>query len=76
MGADGSHLRRLTDGPGDDRGPAWSPDGTMIAFSREAGASTHIWLVTVDGVQIRPLTSGPLYDVEPSWQPLPLAGGA
>ena len=34
---DGSGLRQRTDGPWDDRGPAWSPDGTRIAFSSERG---------------------------------------
>jgi hypothetical protein len=32
--ADGSGLRRITDG-GENRWPAWSPDGTRIAFVRD-----------------------------------------
>ena len=37
MNADGSHVRRLleNDGTVDDARPAWSPDGTKIAFNRE-----------------------------------------
>ena len=33
MNADGSGLRQLTDAPGEDGFPSWSPDGAMIAYS-------------------------------------------
>jgi Tol biopolymer transport system component len=33
MDADGSHIRRLTDAPGEDGWPAWSPDGSSIVFA-------------------------------------------
>jgi Tol biopolymer transport system component len=33
MHADGSGLRQLTDAPGEDGFPSWSPDGTKIAFT-------------------------------------------
>ena len=33
MQPDGTGIRRLTDGHGDDRDPRFSPDGTRIAFS-------------------------------------------
>ena len=36
MRADGTHVRRLTDSPGLDEGPEFSPDGTKIAFSSDA----------------------------------------
>ena len=33
MNIDGSNVTRLTDHPGQDGWPAWSPDGSTIAFS-------------------------------------------
>jgi Tol biopolymer transport system component len=34
MDADGSNMHPVTSGPAPDRFPAWSPDGTRIAFER------------------------------------------
>jgi Tol biopolymer transport system component len=33
MNADGTDVTRLTDAPGEDGWPAWSPDGPRIVFS-------------------------------------------
>lgn len=63
MGADGSSPTRLTldepHGPGDD-GPAVSPDGELIAFSREvvvAGSFfTDIYVMEIDGDNPEQLT--------------------
>jgi len=33
MNADGSNQLRLTDHPGDDMYPSWSPDGTRIVYA-------------------------------------------
>lgn len=55
MNADGSGLRRLTDGPFDHRAPAWSPDGRTLACCSErggdpvAGSPYRIWTVPVTG---------------------------
>ncbi|HJS26419.1 MAG TPA: hypothetical protein VJ913_04765 [Actinomycetota bacterium] len=40
MNADGSEIEQLTDLPGDETAPAWSPDGETIAFAFDDGGST------------------------------------
>ena len=50
--------------------PAWSPDGTQIAFVGQRGTSSHLYVMGVDSLQPEPLTS-PL-DVQvadPTWSP-------
>ncbi len=51
MKADGSEVRRLTDKPGYDGGPFFSPDGQAICWRRfnENGALAEIMLMNVDG---------------------------
>ncbi len=45
VNADGSGIRRLTDGAGGDTSPRWSPDGQQIAFSR----SGTLMVMNADG---------------------------
>ena len=59
MDADGRHQRVLTQ-PRDccsDTGPAWSPDGRTIAFTRENVNDNHvrIYLMDADGGHQHPL---------------------
>jgi uncharacterized repeat protein (TIGR01451 family) len=65
--ADGASPRELTGGGRLlDVDPAYSPDGTRIAFS-SCGTSCAIWLMDADGSHQRQLTSG--NDRYPSWSP-------
>jgi Tol biopolymer transport system component len=64
MNADGSGVTKLT-GTAGGNAPAWSPDGTMIAFVR-----TGIWVMHADGSQARPIRDDPTtVDQWPVWSP-------
>ena len=58
MNADGSEVRRLTDHPGYDGGPFFSPNGERICWRRfsEDGATAEIFTMRVDGSDVRRLT--------------------
>ena len=71
---DGSGLRRLTDGPGIEEDPAWSPNGRRIAFSRGTeprccARDGDIWVMEVAGLQEQRVTAHPANDIHPSWSP-------
>ena len=85
MNADGTGQTRLTDSRADDPGfaatePAWSPDGTRIAFTRTITQSGNqpldeeIYVINVDGTDLTRLTHNPATtvlanDLSPAWSP-------
>jgi TolB protein len=63
---------RLTNNPGDDFAPAWSPDGSQIAFvsDRDQKAGVYdIYIMQSDGSGVRRLTADTALDFEPAWSP-------
>ncbi len=58
MNADGSDVRRLTDAPGYDGGPFFSPDGQRIIWRHfeENGMIADIWTMKTDGSDKRRIT--------------------
>lgn len=78
MNPDGTDLRQVTHGTMDAMTPAWSPDGTQIAFtgggSHSGGSSSEsppldIYVMDADGSNVRQLTDTRISDRNPVWTP-------
>jgi Tol biopolymer transport system component len=73
INVDGTAKRQLTNTPCFNAHPAWSPDGTKIAFwsSRDHCGTYDLYLMNADGSAQTRLTSGaPAYSTgTPSWSP-------
>jgi Tol biopolymer transport system component len=65
INANGTDLKQLTDSPGFQFDPSWSPDGTQIVFRSEGSGETEIWLMNADGTNQQRLTAG----LAPAWSP-------
>ena len=71
MKPNGSQLRNLTNDPmTSDIFPAWSPDGTEIAFSSYRDGNSDIYVIDADGKNLIRLTQNPGYDSIPNWSPV------
>ncbi len=71
---------QITSGDFDDSEPAWSPDGTQLAFRSNRSTpdpdrtyDTNIWVVaagnTDKGAHLTQVTTNPGSDVAPAWSP-------
>ena len=70
MDANGKNLVRLTQGPASDVNPAWSPDGTQIAFASNRDGDFEIYVMNTDGANPVQLTEDPwATDWTPTWSP-------
>ena len=58
MNADGTNVRQLTDVPGYDGGPFFSPDGKKICWRRfsESGVTAEIMTMNIDGSEQKKIT--------------------
>jgi Tol biopolymer transport system component len=77
---DGSNPVQITHAPSADTtaadaSPAWSPDGELIAFTRQVVDATgqpsrpYLYTVAPDGSGLRQLTNGDSFDTAPAWSP-------
>lgn len=72
VNVDGSGSRTLTNRPlAFDAHPAWSPDGSRIAFESTVDGWRTIWVMQADGQGLRRLTdlAGVASETAPAWSP-------
>lgn len=65
----GGDARRLTNGPGYESWPKFSPDGNLIAFSAQYDGNTDVYIIPTAGGQPRRLTYHPGSDRVVNWHP-------
>ena len=66
---DSTTARQLTDGPGYDYQPDWSPDGKNIVYVSYQKDAIELWLLDLATGKTAPLTNGGAVNVEPRWSP-------
>ena len=72
MAADGTDVRQLTDDPGVDLFPVYSPDGSRIAFTSDRAGTVDIWVMDADGsnpTRVTEFENDSLDDYHPTWSP-------
>jgi Tol biopolymer transport system component len=75
INADGTGFVRLTTDPAWDSGPAYSPDGSRIAFATTRYSSTpllgpsQLAVMNPDGSEVSQVGPGGTWGFDPSWSP-------
>lgn len=72
MDFDGKNVRRLTDDPGFDEMPAWSPDGERLVFVSNRDGTARLYTMNADGTDVAVTGLGLGALAAPDWHP---AGG-
>jgi Tol biopolymer transport system component len=62
-------VTRLTNDPGQDEEPSWSPDGLRIAYYRNQNGGFDIFIRAVRTLDDQPGPSTQLDDAFPTWSP-------
>lgn len=60
---------QLTNDPGNDVEPQWSPDGEQIVFASDRDGDYELYVMNADGTDLLKLTNNMAEDRQPRWQP-------
>jgi TolB protein len=66
---DARTAQQITDGPGYDYQPDWSPDGKSVVYVSYQKDAMELWLLDLASGKSRQLTNGGAVNVEPRWSP-------
>src|SRR6201993_5449794 len=66
---DSKEAVQLTDGPGYDYQPDWSPDGKSVVYVSYQKDAMELWLLDLASGKSHQLTEGGAVNVEPRWSP-------
>lgn len=66
---DSETATQLTDGPGYDYQPDWSPDGKSVVYVSYQKDAIELWVLDLATGKSAQLTSGGAVNVEPRWSP-------
>jgi len=69
MRDNGTDPVRLTEATSDDTMPAWSPDGTRIAFISNRSGNRDVWVMNADGTRPENITRSAADEWTPAWSP-------
>lgn len=64
-----SPIKQLTDDRGSDLRPAWSPDGTRIAFQSNRGGTYQVFTMDADGANQQLASAADADERHPAWRP-------
>jgi Tol biopolymer transport system component len=60
-------VQQITEGPGDDFSPEYSPDGSRIAFVSTRDGNFELYVMDADGSNLQRLTDTRVTEGDPSW---------
>ena len=69
VGREGGEARQLTTGTGIESDPAFSPDGSLVAFTGQYDGNTDVFTIPAGGGVPRRLTHHPAADKVVGWSP-------
>jgi TolB protein len=65
----GQIITRLTKSTGIDTSPAWSPDGSRLAFVSDRSGGAQIYMMNSDGSGVQRVTFQGSSNTDPAWSP-------